>query len=281
MLGCNKLSSLLLTTALLACVTLQPVWADDDHRQSEGYHWQGHEGEGRSQGHREDQRSNEHEEHEHEEHEHEEHEHAEEHHSPVFGVAELVSALAWNEHGDIGHFHEHDYDHWREGHWSHGFHEGRNGWWWVLGGLWYYYPSPVYPYPDPYTPPTVVVESAPVAPVGVPPSSAYYCANPAGYYPYVARCYTAWQQVVTTGGQAAPVSQHEFDERELRALTREVEDIDMRSRHASQSLRSVEKQLQAFRKSLYRRDYNAMELLQETEELQSQIQDKREDMDRR
>ena len=86
---------------------------------------------------------------------------------------------------------------------------------------------------------------------------------------------------MTTGGQAAPVSQHEFDERELRALTREVEDIDMRSRHASQSLRSVEKQLQAFRKSLYRRDYNAMELLQETEELQSQIQDKREDMDRR
>ena len=29
----------------------------------------------------------------------------------------------------------------------------RFGWWRVVGGLWYWYPTPIYPYPDPYTPP--------------------------------------------------------------------------------------------------------------------------------
>ena len=37
-----------------------------------------------------------------------------------------------------------------------GRHGGRGGWWWVVGDAWYYYPQPVYPYPDPYTPPVVV-----------------------------------------------------------------------------------------------------------------------------
>src|SRR5690242_8322655 len=56
-------------------------------------------------------------------------------------------------HGDIRRFRDHDFDRWRAGHWIHGEHLGRLGWWWVVDGSWLYYPAPVYPYPDPYAPP--------------------------------------------------------------------------------------------------------------------------------
>ena len=55
-------------------------------------------------------------------------------------------------HGDIHHFHHHDLGRWRSGHWSHGYHDGRLGWWWVVAGLWYFYPQRVASYPDPHTP---------------------------------------------------------------------------------------------------------------------------------
>jgi surface antigen len=47
---------------------------------------------------------------------------------------------------------------WRAGHWAHGWHEGRDGWWWVIGDSWHLYPAPVYPYPDIYTPPVFVAQ---------------------------------------------------------------------------------------------------------------------------
>src|ERR1700733_14670980 len=37
-------------------------------------------------------------------------------------------------------------DNWRHGHWWHGPHHGRVGWWWTAGGVAYWYPEPVYPY---------------------------------------------------------------------------------------------------------------------------------------
>jgi hypothetical protein len=92
--------------------------------------------------------------------------------------------------GDIHRFHEYDLGLWRGGRWFHGRHDGRFGWWWIAGGFWYFYPSPVYPYPDPYVPPGA---AAPLP--GVPQQYWYYCANPAGYYPYVGRCATVWQAV--------------------------------------------------------------------------------------
>lgn len=95
---------------------------------------------------------------------------------------------AW--HGEIRRFHEHDLALWRGGHWVHGRHGARGGWWWVVGGLWYFYPTPVYPYPDPYQPPVVTIQPMPAA-----PQSWYYCADPAGYYPYVAQCRVGWQAV--------------------------------------------------------------------------------------
>jgi hypothetical protein len=91
----------------------------------------------------------------------------------------------WHDH-DIRRFHEHDFERWRGGHWVHGHHGGRLGWWWVIGPTWYFYPAPIYPYPDPYLPPTIAVP---------PPAIYYYCDNPPGYYPYVPACPTPWRAV--------------------------------------------------------------------------------------
>ena len=86
---------------------------------------------------------------------------------------------------DIHRFHDHDFDHWQHGRWFEGRHGGRAGWWWIVGPTWYYYPAPVYPYPDPYVPPAV-------APT---PGVWYYCRPARNYYPYVATCPVPWQVV--------------------------------------------------------------------------------------
>jgi hypothetical protein len=90
----------------------------------------------------------------------------------------------WHDH-DIHRFGEHDFDWWRGGHWINARHGGRFGWWWVVGPQWYFYPQPIYPYPDPYAPPTVAAV----------PQTYYYCDNPPGYYPYVPACPTPWRAV--------------------------------------------------------------------------------------
>jgi hypothetical protein len=36
---------------------------------------------------------------------------------------------------------------WDRGAWRHEMRNGRYGWWWDVGGAWYFYPQPVYPYP--------------------------------------------------------------------------------------------------------------------------------------
>lgn len=90
--------------------------------------------------------------------------------------------------GDIRRFNEHDFGRWRSGHWHQGRHAGRSGWWWIVGGVRYYYPAPVYPYPNPYRPPLLV-----------PPPAAtlywYHCSYPAGYYPYILQCPGGWRRV--------------------------------------------------------------------------------------
>ena len=109
-------------------------------------------------------------------------------------------------HGDIRHFDHHDVHLWRGGYWHNGLHDGRLGWWWVVGGVWYFYPQPVYPYPDPYQPPVVVQPNIP-APMTSPPAPTaqaapqaatqnwYYCGSSKSYYPYVANCPEPWQLV--------------------------------------------------------------------------------------
>jgi hypothetical protein len=91
---------------------------------------------------------------------------------------------------DIHRFHDRDFGVWRTGRWYHGPHGGRLGWWWVLGNAWYYYPQPIYPYPDPYTPPVVVPP-----PPGPPRQVFYYCPRPRGYFPYVQACTVPWRAV--------------------------------------------------------------------------------------
>jgi hypothetical protein len=107
---------------------------------------------------------------------------------------------AWR--GDIRRFHDRDFDHWRGGHWVHERHDGRLGWWWVIPtlGLWYWYSQPVYPYPNPYTPPVVVV---PQTTPGAPPPAQYwyYCDASKTYYPYVQSCPGGWRMVPATPGQ--------------------------------------------------------------------------------
>jgi hypothetical protein len=75
----------------------------------------------------------------------------------------------------------------------HGRHLGRLGWWWVVGGAWYFYPAPVYPYPDPYIPP--VVTPAPPSPGEPAAYTWYYCRSAQAYYPYVGSCPEPWVPV--------------------------------------------------------------------------------------
>ncbi|MHB8622775.1 MAG: hypothetical protein ACYC9J_03785 [Sulfuricaulis sp.] len=101
-------------------------------------------------------------------------------------------------HGDIRHFDDHDMARWRGGHWDHDYHDGRLGWWWIVGGLWYFYPQWVSGYPDPYTPPpTVIVQpAAPVEQSAPPPTQYwYYCDAAKAYYPYVQSCARGWRMV--------------------------------------------------------------------------------------
>jgi len=111
----------------------------------------------------------------------------------------------------------HRFDHrdrhiWQTGHWQHGYHGDRLGWWWIAAGAWYFYPQPVYPYPDPYTPPVTVINQQP-APVVAQPAQVqpqqsaqlyYYCDSAKGYYPYVPSCAEGWRAVPAQPPQAAP-----------------------------------------------------------------------------
>jgi hypothetical protein len=136
----------------------------------------------------------------------------------IFALAALLlcaPATTWADRGrdhgrgfrdrDIRHFHEHDVDVWRGGHWHHVRHNGRLGWWWVVGGLWYPYVRPIYPHPDPYVPPVVIVQQPPamVQQPAPPPQTQspaptqywYYCEQSNGYYPYVQDCPAGWKAV--------------------------------------------------------------------------------------
>ena len=106
---------------------------------------------------------------------------------------------------------------WQHGRWHHNWHGHRLGWWWDAGGFWYFYPAPLYPYPDMIA--SDDVEPAPEAadqagqdqdqpdedqdqaPQGAqdagpaPMGSWYYCPASKSYYPYVHDCAGGWQEV--------------------------------------------------------------------------------------
>lgn len=90
-----------------------------------------------------------------------------------------------------GNFHYDDYDRWRTGQWRQANHNGRYGWWWIVGGSWYFYPQPIYPYPVMNVPPTYYVPGSPVA-----NNIRYYCPSTQNYYPYTSVCRVPWERIV-------------------------------------------------------------------------------------
>ena len=120
-------------------------------------------------------------------------------------------------HGDVRSFHEHDIGRWRGGRWHHGYYSGHLGWWWIVGGVYYWYPRAVYPYPDPFVPPVYVEQPppalavpqqmppappAPQAPAQATAGTWYYCDSARSYYPYVAECPGGWRPVPATPNAA-------------------------------------------------------------------------------
>lgn len=105
-------------------------------------------------------------------------------------------------HGDIHYFPYHDRDYWDHGGWYHTWYGGRFGWWWVVSGVWFFYPVPVYPYPDPYIPSDFVAPPPPEGAAAV--QFWYFCPASNAYYPYVPACPTGWQQVPAAMAQPQP-----------------------------------------------------------------------------
>jgi hypothetical protein len=92
--------------------------------------------------------------------------------------------------------HRDHHNHWKQGYWHHGHHNGRYGWWWITAGIWNFYSKPVYPYPS-YETRVVVVEEPRSAPAVVQSSAQYwyYCDSSRNYYPYVSYCPEGWRPV--------------------------------------------------------------------------------------
>ena len=131
------------------------------------------------------------------------------------GQAGAASHPHWNANNlhdhNVAHFNAQDRSTWQHGHWQHGKHHGRNGWWWNSGGAWFFYDQPVYPYPgyvsDTYYDDDYYADDGYGAGYADPGYGAepgdggyywYYCNNPAGYYPYVKSCRGPWRAVTPT-----------------------------------------------------------------------------------
>jgi hypothetical protein len=105
---------------------------------------------------------------------------------------------------DFGHFSGPERRLWEGGNWSHVWHAGLFGWWWIVDGEWYYYPEPIYPYPT-FVPAASFGEPALNAPAGVlAGQNWYFCDNPQGYYPNVPNCNVQWRAVPVTPSGLQP-----------------------------------------------------------------------------
>jgi hypothetical protein len=107
---------------------------------------------------------------------------------------------------------------WHQGRWVHDRHEGRLGWWWVVGPNWAYYQRPYFQQPQ-----TVIVQSAPPpqvimvqpqqqqAPVMMAPPQQpvmmqappqtpvlYYCKATGTHYPETMSCPGGWTTMTAT-----------------------------------------------------------------------------------
>jgi hypothetical protein len=111
---------------------------------------------------------------------------------------------------------EHDVNIWRGGNWHRENHQGHFGWWWVAGGAWYLYPQPVYPYPEPYSPPVTVINERPAVVQQSEPAFAtahtvappalywHFCDSAREYFPALAICPEGWKSVPVSSPQSSP-----------------------------------------------------------------------------
>jgi hypothetical protein len=91
---------------------------------------------------------------------------------------------------------------WRNGRWHHTLRNGRFGWWWDVGGVWYFYPDQIEGPPD-YVSDVEVVDDAPaVPPPPQQPKQAFYY-HPGDLkgvaYKTIEECTKARQQVGDVG----------------------------------------------------------------------------------
>ena len=100
--------------------------------------------------------------------------------------------------GNPYYFPHHDWYYWHRGYWHQGWYGPRFGWWWVVSGVWFYYPAPVYPYPNPYVPSGFAAPPPPAGSAQPATQYWYYCPAANGYYPYISECPSGWQQVLPT-----------------------------------------------------------------------------------
>jgi hypothetical protein len=61
---------------------------------------------------------------------------------------------------------------WKDGHWHHATRNGRDGWWWDVGGFWYFYPEQIEGPPD-YVSNVEVADDTTTAPPALPQQSNY------------------------------------------------------------------------------------------------------------
>jgi hypothetical protein len=127
---------------------------------------------------------------------------------------------------DFRHFTPAEHRWWTGGRWRHTWWHGRYGWWWNVGGAFYFYNAPAYPYPSDVSPtyyddqnyddddqgggygdqgqdqggyndqgPGPDQQDMGPGYGGGGPSVWYHCNRPEGYYPYVKECRGGWEQV--------------------------------------------------------------------------------------
>ncbi|MGO9359163.1 MAG: hypothetical protein ACLP1D_16085 [Xanthobacteraceae bacterium] len=74
---------------------------------------------------------------------------------------------------------------WEGGHWRHEIHNGRDGWWWDVGGAWYFYPEAMDGPPTYVSEVEVIDDAADGPPVagGYPPPPGAYPPPPVAYAP--------------------------------------------------------------------------------------------------
>jgi len=99
---------------------------------------------------------------------------------------------------DVRYFNDREWGRWRSGYWQRDYYDGRFGWWYDVGGVYYPYDAPIWPYPLSVAP-LIVAEAAvappppmPIAPLPALPRVAYHCASPEGFYPEVGACDAGW-----------------------------------------------------------------------------------------